>query len=247
MKNKIIIISILLASAFSASFFMLNHYAISSSRFLSLIHAYSLKLADITRPKKDELKVVVANDFMLKLERIPNVLVMGKYRSAGILQDPLGKLQVFMQSDAASILSEYKIDTKGRNVEGTITKNGGLKRIFKFQDYLIGLFTFVDSQSGCYYASLINLTKGVEFMRGPCLPESVGLDFNGIGGGHAELNGNLLVAIGTPTTDYLEISTLAQDLKSHYGKILRFSTKDVLVPFTLRKNMCFKGLELPAD
>mgnify|MGYP000883396242 CR=1 FL=1 len=116
-------------------------------------------------------------------------------------------------------------------VAKAIDKAGGMKRIFRFKNNLIGLFTFVSDDSSCYYASLINLTKSIEFMRGACLPEIKQIDFNGMGGGHTEFNDKLLVAIGTPTGDSDEISNLAQDLNSYYGKILQFSLKDISTPF----------------
>ena len=199
----------------------------TKSESLRIIHKYSSRLSQHTAAKTSSF---AANDYVLRLEKIKLQSEIAK--AAGVLQGPTDSFRAFeQQSGILEILAEHKIDLEGRDVVKTIIKAGGMKRVFKFKNNLIGLFTFVSNDSGCYYASLINLTKSVEFMRGSCLPDVEQIDFNGIGGGHAELNDKLLVAIGTPTGDSDEISSLAQNLNSYYGKILQFTLKDVLTPF----------------
>lgn len=224
-KNMKKIISIFLLIIIT--FFLFNEFDKVKESSLRVIHEYSLRLSKNTAPK---VYSFVANDFILRLEKITNHAITTK--TAGIWQDSIGNFQIYEQQfDILKILTEHKINLDGRNVIKTIDKAGGMKRIFRFKNNLIGLFTFVSDDSSCYYASLINLTKSIEFMRGACLPEIKQIDFNGMGGGHTEFNDKLLVAIGTPTGDSDEISNLAQDLNSYYGKILQFSLKDISTPF----------------
>jgi hypothetical protein len=224
-KNMKKIISIFLLIIIT--FFLFNEFDKVKESSLRVIHKYSLRLSKNTAPK---VYSFVANDFILRLEKITNHAITTK--TAGIWQDSIGNFQIYEQQfDILKILTEHKINLDGRNVIKTIDKAGGMKRIFRFKNNLIGLFTFVSDDSSCYYASLINLTKSIEFMRGACLPEIKQIDFNGMGGGHTEFNDKLLVAIGTPTGDSDEISNLAQDLNSYYGKILQFSLKDISTPF----------------
>ena len=192
---------------------------------LKIVHKISVRLANIS---EGPVESIYANDFHFQLLKTKPEITN---KTAGIVPKLSGGYEVYEQSDAQKILAKYKFELQGRNIERTIAASGGLKRIFYFHNNLIGLFTFNNNNSNCYYASLINLTKSVEFMRGSCLPEIEKLDFNGIGGGHAELNENLLIAIGTPSLDGPEISRLAQDPKSQYGKILSFSKSDINTPF----------------
>ena len=161
------------------------------------------------------------NDFILNFNAVGDVEYT---RSAGIILDKNNKYRVIQQSDAVSILREYGVNGYDDELIPSGLKNGGggIKKIFMYEDNVIALFALQQKYSDCKYAVLINLTSKKEFFRGDCLPESVNVNFDGIGGGHTEINGDLLVAIGTPTTDTAELSGLAQDLKSPYGKILRF-------------------------
>jgi glucose/arabinose dehydrogenase len=91
---------------------------------------------------------------------------------------------------------------------------------------LFGLVTLVKSDN-CYFASLINFSKSKEVFRAPCLPDADLLDLNGVGGGFAELNGSLLLALGAPEHSSTKIANLAQDKVSPYGKILIFTAQDL--------------------
>lgn len=170
-----------------------------------------------------EKLIFQANDFKIILykENLPIKTI----KTAGVIINQDGSLRIFEQSDGEKILNEYNFFLKDSEV--FTSSGGGVKRIFSFKNNLIGLFTLKNKNNNCFYASLINLTNKNEFFRGHCLPEIGDIDFNGIGGGNAELNDKLLIAIGTPASDAKEISALAQNLKSPYGKILFFSVDDI--------------------
>jgi hypothetical protein len=169
-----------------------------------------------------------ANDFILRIEKLTTN--PSPHMTAGILETSSGQFREFDQLKATNVLQEYGVDLKKQNSnsEVVLEKNGGLKRIFMFRNNLIGLFTLKNKEGNCYYASLINLTNKNEFFKGHCLPDSDNLEFASIGGGHTELNGKLLIAIGTPASDAEELSSLAQNRNSPYGKILAFSVDDIL-------------------
>lgn len=109
--------------------------------------------------------------------------------------------------------------------ENAIKKNGGIKTFLEFDGNLIILVPLVDYEKNCDFASLINLTLNKIIYNFDCLPDSLNVDFNGLGGGYVvdDKNKVLLLALGAPESYSEQIRNLSQNHLSPYGKILEIS------------------------
>jgi len=180
------------------------------------VDAWKSNFSNGTKPLK-----LYGNDFILDLLPYQNDLYQ---KTAGIFSTNEDGIQVLEQSKAQEILIKYSVHLKDADTNATLSQNGGLKKFFQYKHGLFGLFALQNTKdANCLYASLINLSTQKEVFKAPCLPDKANVDFNALGGGHAQLHDQLLLAIGTPTTDTKQIADLAQNLKSPYGKILEFS------------------------
>ena len=180
------------------------------------VDAWKSNFSNGSKPLK-----LYGNDFILDF--LPYQKDLYK-KTAGIFSTDQDGIQVLEQSKAQEILIKYSVNLKDADASSTLSHNGGLKKFFQYKHSLFGLFALQSTKdANCLYASLINLSTQKEVFKAPCLPDKANVDFNAIGGGHAQLHGQLLLAIGTPTTDTKQIADLAQNLKSPYGKILEFS------------------------
>jgi aldose sugar dehydrogenase len=213
---KVIAIASLIALTFAAGYKSKSSGLFPISKWIS--H---------TKPKvKTTEKQYIGNDFLLNLK--PYAKNFPVEKSAGLVEENNGVITVFEQADALSIWTKYHLDDIILDAKPTPDYKGGLKRIFSHNGDLIGLFAMKSNSENCYFGEIINLSRKIEVLKAPCIPNIEYLDFNALGGGHVSLNNGLLIALGTPTTDDDEISILAQDRKSPYGKVLIFSNSDLL-------------------
>ena len=163
--------------------------------------------------------ILLANSFGLKVKKIN--LKVNPIRTAGILFNN-NEIVVYEQTDT------QKIDIKFLNkYNGThLDEINPIRQIFNYRNNVICLLVF-GAKEKYKFVSLINLTKKIEIFRSPML-SSDNATFDGIGGGYTFLGDNLLFALGTPSASYGDqISELAQDLTSPFGKVLIFNTKDL--------------------
>lgn len=171
------------------------------------------------------------NDFFLEMHRVDSL--GNTKKTGGLLFDSEGKLSVFEQSEAKSLLEAYGAQNVlqdaiiGTNENGGY--DGGLKKSFYFKGdafFYLGLRSKNDKE--CFFTSIINVSKNFEVFRGPCIPNPEAIDFNASGGGNAILNDQLYFALGAPSVNGLETERLAQDMTSPYGKVLVFQEDELL-------------------
>ncbi|MEZ5661909.1 MAG: PQQ-dependent sugar dehydrogenase [Burkholderiaceae bacterium] len=185
----------------------------------------SLKLRG---PKELELGrqlIFQANDFELDMVQIPEYGRTEK--TAGFV----GKKspRKIEQADIFTLFTEAGLDRSISDAEPTSVHGGGLKQVIEFQGDLLGLASMKSKQGDCFFASLVNFTRGTEVFRAPCVPNNDFVDFNSLGGAYLiEEDGNLLMSLGTPASDEQETSMLAQKPDSPYGKFLRFPPTQLL-------------------
>ena len=79
---------------------------------------------------------------------------------------------------------------------------------------------------------LIISAKGREFadackeiFKSECLPDGE-INFNGVGGASLHLEESILLSIGVPGWNGVEIAKLAQNPKSFFGKIIQINKKN---------------------
>ncbi len=155
-------------------------------------------------------------------------------KTAGFYPKKSG-MEIFEQSDIYKIWNEYKLINLFPESEPAVHENGGfyggLRKTFYFKSDLFALIPI--KSKNCFFVSLINLSKKNIILKAPCLPENINdvgggsfenYDFNAIGGGNAEYNDGLLLALGAPSVYQPKISNLSQQIDSPYGKILYFSS-----------------------
>ena len=99
--------------------------------------------------------------------------------------------------------------------------NGGLKSVFFVNKKPYGLISSLDGD--CYYASIVDLSNKNELFKTVCLKleEGSSIDFNGIGGASIHINDEILISLGTPTSDSKLINELAQNSNSFIGKTIK--------------------------
>ena len=144
--------------------------------------------------------------------------------------------------------SVYLIDnlgTKRLNLPKTFTleNNGGIKTVFFNNKQQYALIS--ESKSGCYYASIVNLTDGKRLFSAKCLPEDVEkIDFNGLGSSFITFDNKIILSLGTPTTSSIAISELAQQDNSYYGKTLILE-KERIINGIITPKIFSKGHRVP--
>lgn len=154
-----------------------------------------------------------------------------KQNTAFLLKENLNKkfnlddVQIFTQ-DGYQI--HNNIDKK-LNLSDNFSKiyNSGIKLIFFYKSEIFGLVPLL--KNNCYYVAIINLNNGLEVFKTDCLPtlaEGEILDFNGLGASRVDFDDYLLFSLGTPTFNSNEVSLLAQDKSSFFGKILKLYKND---------------------
>ena len=101
--------------------------------------------------------------------------------------------------------------------------NGGVKNIFIYKDISFAFLTMLEEE--CYYAGIVNLKSKNEIFRTSCLGEGE-INFNGVGSASLHLKESILLSIGAPGWNGIEIAKLAQDQNSFFGKIIEIEKKN---------------------
>ena len=209
---------------------VLNFFLITISLIAFSQDALSSK--DVS--KLDNISVD-GNDFTLTITKVPNSKMEGGLpnkttKTGGLFIEKNGLLQVYEQSNLNQLWKEFELEKIVPSYSIVNSNYGGVKKIFRYESNLFALLplTKTTPAQGCFFVSLINLTKKEEVFRAPCLPDTANNDLNAIGGGNAELNGDLLLAIGVPDALGKITPYLAQDTSSPYGKVLRFKKENLI-------------------
>ena len=173
----------------------------------------------------DTEKLIDGNSYDLKLEKI--LSFDGK--TAGVFIDGNDfkkiNLNVFLQNGLL-IFDNKKVKEINIPVDTYFSKNGGVKSIIRYKK---NYFALISTQNlNCFNASLINLNTGKKIFSTDCIDDIENIDFNGIGGAYIENNRNIFLTLGAPEWNSEKISSLAQEEKSFYGKIIKFKSKSFL-------------------
>lgn len=180
-------------------------------------------------PKEPEgVKRFIANDFFIELEEV-NPRISSK-ENAGLIVNSNNEIQSYEQ-DGLTFWSENNLDLIYEdNVYGSYENkgfDGGLRKVFEFQENLFAFTNMYSTSEKCYFSSILNITQFFEVFRSKCL-KGDNIDFNNSSGGNAILDNSLLFALGAPSVNNEDIANLAKDMRSPYGKVLRFSKERLL-------------------
>jgi len=103
---------------------------------------------------------------------------------------------------------------------------GGVKSVISINNEYFALIS--SKKDDCIYASLVSLKNKREILKSKCLPDPNRIDFAGLGSAYLILKDNLLLSIGAPENASQEISELAQNKDSIFGKILNIEIESLL-------------------
>ena len=145
-------------------------------------------------------------------------------QSAALLIDKNNNLEMIRSDGKIENLDEIKDMRKTFNFYEK--KSGGVRAAFVVKNKK---FIWQANKSlNCFYASLVRVEDNKELLKTDCLPDEENIDFSGLGGGHVFKDGYIYLAIGTPTHKSSKIDNLSQNLKSFYGKIIKFKVDDLI-------------------
>jgi len=201
---------------------------------------YSL---NIEGEQDSETIKIEANSYTIKVKKIASL----KDKTAFLLNSSNDKN---FKKEQISIYTQsgYLIDnlgTKRLNLPKTFTleNSGGIKTVFFNNKQQYALIS--ESKSGCYYASIANLTNGKNLFSTKCLPEDIEkIDFNGLGSSFITFDNKIILSLGTPTTSSAAISELAQQDNSYYGKMLILE-KESIINGSMIPKIFSKGHRVP--
>ena len=134
----------------------------------------------------------------------------------------LKNLEIFFQNG-----NKLNNKTNNQNIiiqNFTDDYNGGVKNIFIYKDIPFAFLTMLEEE--CYYAGIVNLKSKNEIFRTSCLGEGE-INFNGVGSASLHLKESILLSIGAPGWNGIEIAKLAQDQNSFFGKIIEIEKKEL--------------------
>ena len=196
-----------------------------------------IKNEDVQIPDIKDLSIIKANSFDIKLEEI--IKFDNGFKTSFVTFDykkkeeekniKINDLIIYFQNG-----SVIKKNLKISQIEFenfTDDFNGGIKNIFIYDNVEFAYLTMY--QKDCYYVSILNLSDNKEIFKSECLPDGE-INFNGVGGASLHLEESILLSIGVPGWNGVEIAKLAQNPKSFFGKIIQID-KDQLDQIILNK------------
>ena len=175
---------------------------------------------------------IKANSFSLKLLKVKTFL--DQSASLFISKNTNGEEKFkFFTQDGFLILENNKIKIDlppsyyDRNIDISYPSSlqGGVKSVFLINNEYFALIS--SKKVDCIYASLISLKNKRELLKSKCLPDPNNINFAGLGAAYIILEDNLLLSIGAPENNSQEISELAQNKDSIFGKILNIEIESL--------------------
>jgi len=124
---------------------------------------------------------------------------------------------LYINQNDPEILSSFGLT--GENM----VSGAGVKSVFEFNQQTFAYIAYV--KKDCATADLVSLDSNEVLFNLGCI-DPKNADLNAVGGAHLILNRNeFLLTTGTPTASHVEnvINQNAQDDKSYWGKILKFT------------------------
>ena len=192
-KQIFIKILIFFSGAFSLYFFIKYDNPIKSIYInykKNLNYSKIISSSDTVSKQNDSIKKYFSNDFELNLK--PALYNKITIKTAGILLEN-DSIKVYEQDDVYKIWIKYNLDKILKDFEPAVAKNngfyGGMRKIFLYENNIFAFISLKKKKSDCFFTSIINLTKGFEVFRAPCVPDFVvpNVDFNASGGGGSHI------------------------------------------------------------
>jgi len=184
------------------------------------------KKKPIVKIESNNIKNIRANSFSIELSEIFSI----SEKTAFIIYNDDSshfdkkKMKIYTQN---GYLIE-NLNSSKLNLPSTFTmaRNGGIKTIIVYKKKEFALIS--SSKKDCFYASIINLDNGKEILKSKCLPGiKKEIDFNGLGSSNIHYNNKIYISIGAPEQSSSEISFLAQEINSIFGKILEIDKENL--------------------
>ena len=177
--------------------------------------------------KPINLKLIQANNLKIEFREVFKFengfkTAFINYKDANENTFDLKNLEIFFQNG-----NKFNNKTNNQNIliqNLTDDYNGGVKNIFIYKDIPFAFLTMLEEE--CYYAGIVNLKSKNEIFRTSCLGEGE-INFNGVGSASLHLKESILLSIGAPGWNGIEIAKLAQDQNSFFGKIIEIEKKEL--------------------
>ncbi len=179
---------------------------------------------------KETAKEIIANSFTVNVQKILEI----KDKTAFVIHDQKFKkfniknLEIYTQT--GNLIKNLKSQKLNLPNNFTLQRNGGVKTIISYNDKKLALIS--NSESECFFTSLVSIDDRQEIFRSKCLPEiAKNNDFNGLGSSNIHFKDSILFTLGTPEKHASKNSILAQNDDSKFGKILEINKTDLVKKF----------------
>ncbi len=248
-KKLVLLVALLLIlSFFAGSIFSKKSqrfYEVQSKYVYSIYHKFFKKEIiplELSQESKKEKNIKYFNNFTIEMKKIDSMSfkaldkknnkalsnLINQHRSAGFyITNKNEKLfyKIFTRDGhliTNNGIKKFKLPPTYDPHNG----KGGLRGVFLFQGQSYGLMA--SEKIGCQYASVVNLEKSQIIFETDCLPDFSKIHYDALGGANLHFKDNILLSIGAPSRSSNLIRDLAQNKKSYFGKIISFSTKDLI-------------------
>jgi hypothetical protein len=170
-------------------------------------------------------KIIEANSFFIEFEEVFDF--KNSFKTSFIVYSGLKdnfdskKLSIYFQDK-----KYYEKNESGKEfiIENyTDDYNGGVKTVFFHKNIKFVYVTML--KNNCYYVSIVNTSNNKEIFKSKCLQGI--FNFNGVGSSHINYYNNILLSIGAPGWEGMDIANLAQDPESFFGKIIEINKDDL--------------------
>lgn len=171
-------------------------------------------------------KLIEANSFSIEFTEV--FIFENSFKTSFIVYEK--SKDNFDKNNLSIYFQDKKFIEKGNiNSEFNIEKftddyNGGIKSVFIYKNIKFIYVTML--KDDCYYVSIINTQNNNEIFKSKCLKEGA-INFNGVGSTHIHYQNKILLSIGAPGWDGMEIANLAQNQDSFFGKIIEIDKEEL--------------------
>lgn len=170
-------------------------------------------------------KIIEANSFLIEFEKV--FTFKDSFKTSFVVYSELKdnfnikNLSIYFQDKKFYEKNKTKNEFMIENY--TDDYNGGLKAVFFHKNVKFIFLTMI--KNDCYYVSIVNTLNNKEIFKSKCLKGT--FNFNGVGSSHIHYNNKILLSIGAPGWEGMEIANLAQNSKSFFGKIIEINKDDL--------------------
>ena len=194
---------------------------------LEIIKSYFLKKkAPKIEANTKDIFVKVANSFSVKISKVITL----SEKTAFVIFDKnvpdFDESSIKIYTQNGYLINQFQAEKLNLPNSFTLKRNGGVKTVFFHNNKAYALVS--SSKKDCLYASIVALEFGKEVYKSRCIPgiQEI-IDFNGLGSANIHLKNKIYLSLGTPEQHSTEISYLAQDENSIFGKIVEIDKSDL--------------------